>query len=231
MEQEYINMPQLPQIGFLRLPQIIGDRKRNIPPLIPISRSAWWLGIRNQKYPKGNPGMQINHALVLGGNQGIGKDFMLTPLRYGVGAANAETVEYKDLLDTYNPWAERTLIVVNEARNSGGVDRYDFYERSKRLIAAPPDMISCRKMYQGAYSVPNVMAVVITSNNKLSGLYIEPGDRRHYVAWSKAEKAPDSYFEALLVMDAHRRRSGGHGGLSEALGYTRLQAYGRPAED
>ncbi len=46
-------MPQLPQIGFLRLPQIIGDRKRNISPLIPISRSAWWLGIRNQKYPKG----------------------------------------------------------------------------------------------------------------------------------------------------------------------------------
>jgi prophage regulatory protein len=46
-------MHQLPDVGFLRLPQIIGDRKRNIPPLIPISRSSWWMGIRNKKYPKG----------------------------------------------------------------------------------------------------------------------------------------------------------------------------------
>jgi prophage regulatory protein len=46
-------MVQLPQTGFLRLKQIIGDKKSDTPALIPVSRSAWWLGIRNGIYPSG----------------------------------------------------------------------------------------------------------------------------------------------------------------------------------
>lgn len=47
------NVSILPQTGFLRLPQIIGDKKANppIPALIPISRSSWWNGVRSGKYP------------------------------------------------------------------------------------------------------------------------------------------------------------------------------------
>ena len=41
------------QTGFLRVWQIVGDRKRGAAPLIPISHSAWWQGIREGKYPKG----------------------------------------------------------------------------------------------------------------------------------------------------------------------------------
>ena len=37
--------PALPETGFVRLPQILS--------LIPISRSAWWAGIREGKFPKG----------------------------------------------------------------------------------------------------------------------------------------------------------------------------------
>ena len=37
--------PSLPEAGFVRLPQILS--------LIPISRSAWWAGIREGKFPKG----------------------------------------------------------------------------------------------------------------------------------------------------------------------------------
>jgi hypothetical protein len=151
-----------------------------------------WMAFRIQ-----NPGKKINHAIVLGGSHGIGKDLMLEPLRYGVGTGNFEDVEYKDLFDNYSDWAERTLIVINEARDTGGIDRYAFYESSKRLIAAPPDTLPCRKMYLGRYYVPNIMAVAITSNNKLNGLYIHPDDRRYYVAWSKVEKAPTSYFDHL----------------------------------
>jgi len=43
----------LPETGFLRAWQIVGDVKRGAPPLIPISRSAWFLGVRNGRYPKG----------------------------------------------------------------------------------------------------------------------------------------------------------------------------------
>ena len=41
-----------PQDGFLRLPQIIGDKKRGIPPIIPVSRSTWFDGCRTGRFPK-----------------------------------------------------------------------------------------------------------------------------------------------------------------------------------
>jgi predicted DNA-binding transcriptional regulator AlpA len=44
-------MNQLPETGFLRLPQIIGDPKRGIAPLIPVSKSTWWLGCRVGRFP------------------------------------------------------------------------------------------------------------------------------------------------------------------------------------
>jgi hypothetical protein len=43
----------LPEIGYMRLPQIIGDRKRGIPPVIPVSRATWWRGVGSGKYPAG----------------------------------------------------------------------------------------------------------------------------------------------------------------------------------
>jgi prophage regulatory protein len=46
-------MHQLPNIGYLRLSQILGDSKKGIPALIPISKSSWWAGIKSGKYPKG----------------------------------------------------------------------------------------------------------------------------------------------------------------------------------
>lgn len=44
----------LPETGFVRLPQIIGSRKTNPPTEgpIPISPSTWWLGVREGRYPK-----------------------------------------------------------------------------------------------------------------------------------------------------------------------------------
>ena len=44
----------LPQTGFLRLCQIIGDAKANppIPALIPVSKSTWWAGTKTGRYPK-----------------------------------------------------------------------------------------------------------------------------------------------------------------------------------
>lgn len=42
----------LPETGFLRISQIIGDPKRGIPALIPVGRSSFWNGIKAGKYPK-----------------------------------------------------------------------------------------------------------------------------------------------------------------------------------
>lgn len=45
-------MHQLPQTGFLRLPQIIGDAKRGIPAVVPVSKTTWWAGIKEGRFPK-----------------------------------------------------------------------------------------------------------------------------------------------------------------------------------
>ena len=45
-------MSQLPTAGYLRLPQIIGDARRGIPALIPVSRSTWWAGVKSGRYPQ-----------------------------------------------------------------------------------------------------------------------------------------------------------------------------------
>jgi hypothetical protein len=45
---------QLPEKGFLRLRQLLGDKKASppTPPIIPISRTSWLNGVRSGKYPK-----------------------------------------------------------------------------------------------------------------------------------------------------------------------------------
>jgi predicted DNA-binding transcriptional regulator AlpA len=42
-----MNTPELPNIGFLRLSSIISP---NGP--IPVSRSTWWAGVKDGRYPK-----------------------------------------------------------------------------------------------------------------------------------------------------------------------------------
>jgi prophage regulatory protein len=45
---------KIPESGFLRIAQILGDAKAEppIPPIIPVSRSTWWAGVKAGKYPK-----------------------------------------------------------------------------------------------------------------------------------------------------------------------------------
>ena len=35
-----------------RLVDVIGDKKQGIPPIIPVSRSVWYAGVKSGRYPK-----------------------------------------------------------------------------------------------------------------------------------------------------------------------------------
>lgn len=43
----------LPETGYVRLPQIIGDPDNGIPPVIPVSRATWWRKVKTGEYPAG----------------------------------------------------------------------------------------------------------------------------------------------------------------------------------
>lgn len=45
-------MNQLPETGFLRLPHIIGDPAKGLPPLIPVKKSTWWQGVKTGRFPQ-----------------------------------------------------------------------------------------------------------------------------------------------------------------------------------
>ena len=47
------NAVSLPETGFLRLNQIVGNPKADppIPPIIPISKAAWWSGVKEGRFP------------------------------------------------------------------------------------------------------------------------------------------------------------------------------------
>lgn len=44
----------LPETGFVRLTQIVGDKKADppIPAIIPVSKSTWWAGVKSGRYPQ-----------------------------------------------------------------------------------------------------------------------------------------------------------------------------------
>ena len=47
-----ITLNEIPKVGFLRLRQIIGDKKKGEQGIIPISASAWWKGVKENRYPQ-----------------------------------------------------------------------------------------------------------------------------------------------------------------------------------
>jgi hypothetical protein len=148
-----------------------------------------WLAHRIQQ-----PGDKCNHALVLGGLQGIGKDTLLEPLKAGIGPWNWSDISPVQMLGRFNGWAKAVIVRVNEARDLGDVDRFAFYDHSKVIIAAPPDVLRVDEKHLRETYVANVCGVIITTNHLGDGLYLPADDRRHYVAWSPCSRddfAPD----------------------------------------
>ncbi len=135
-----------------------------------------------------HPGVKINHALVLGGGMGIGKDTLLEPIKIGVGPWNWREVSPTQMLGRFNGWIKSVMLRISEARDLGDVDRFAFYDHSKTFLAAPPDVIRVDEKNLREHDVVNVAGVVITTNHKTDGLYLPADDRRHYVAWSDATR-------------------------------------------
>ena len=138
-----------------------------------------WLAQRVQQ-----PQIKINHALVLGGEQGIGKDTLLEPVKHAVGPWNCQEVAPSVMLGRFNSYVKSVILRVSEARDLGDMDRFAFYDHTKTLIAAPPDVHRCDEKNIREHSVLNVCGVIITTNHKSDGIHLPPDDRRHFVAWS-----------------------------------------------
>lgn len=142
-----------------------------------------WLAHRVQR-----PQDKVNHAIVLGGSQGIGKDTLLEPVKHAIGPWNFAEVSPQQMLGRFNGFVKSVILRVSEARDLGDVDRFAFYDHMKAYTAAPPDVLRVDEKHLREYSVFNVCGVIITSNHKTDGIFLPEDDRRHYVAWSDLSK-------------------------------------------
>jgi Family of unknown function (DUF5906) len=149
-------------------------------------RIMTWLAHRVQR-----PQEKINHALVLGGAQGIGKDTILEPVKHAVGPWNFHEISPAHLLGRFNSFAKSVILRVNEARDLGDaerVNRFSFYDHTKIYTAAPPDVLRVDEKHLREYYVFNVLGFLLTTNHKTDGLYLPADDRRHDVCWSNHTK-------------------------------------------
>ena len=140
------------------------------------------------------PQEKINHGLVLGGLQGIGKDTLLEPIKRAVGPWNFAEVSPQQVLGRFNGFLKSVVLRISEAKDMGEVDRFKFYAHMKSIMAAPPDVLRVDEKNLREYSVFNVCGVVMTTNHKTDGIHLPADDRRHYVAWS--EKTKDDFTPA-----------------------------------
>jgi hypothetical protein len=163
------------------------------------------------------PWQKINHALVLGGLQGIGKDNLLQPVKIAVGPWNFTEISPAHLDGKFNGFVQAVILRISEAHDLGSeTNRYAFYERLKTYTAAPPDVIRCNEKNTREYAVFNVCGVILTTNHLTDGMYLPADDRRHYVAWSRCKRADftQAYWDELW--DWYEKK-GGYGHVAAYL--------------
>jgi Family of unknown function (DUF5906) len=154
-----------------------------------------WLAHRVQ-----HPEQKINHALVLGGLQGIGKDTLLEPVKHAIGPWNFSEVSPQQTCGRFNGFLKSVILRISEARDLGDSDRFKFYDHTKAYTAAPPDVLRVDEKNLREHAILNCCGVILTTNYKTDGIYLPADDRRTYVAWSELTKDD---FEAAYWADLY----------------------------
>ena len=164
--------------------------------------------------------------------QGIGKDTILEGVKRAVGPWNFKEVAPKSIFEPFNPWLRAVILRVSEAKDMGDVNRFEFYDAMKTLLAAPPDVLECNEKNIKQHYVLNCMGVVITTNHLTDGIYLPAEDRRHYVAWSdlRSDDFDAGYWNEMWNWydDGRRLPRGGVSGHARPVG---LRSESTAAED
>lgn len=150
------------------------------------------------------PGEKCNAAVVLSGQQGIGKDMALAAIKCALGDWNCKDITPDQLTGQYKPFLQTVALIVNESKPSEDEFRAsNVYNILKPMIAAPPNTLPIDEKYQNLKYVINVLRVVITTNHPLD-LYIPEDDRRMFIMHSRmpAGWQPPEYFAQLAEFSA-----------------------------
>lgn len=141
-----------------------------------------------------HPSTKINHAILIAGNMGVGKDMLLNPLRYGLGEANICEPPAGELKETFTDYLHHSkLVIFQEIQLFEGLN---LENKLKPMLAAPPDMLRVRLFGRGFYETPNIVQAIFMSNYK-DALHISENDRRYFAVWTDAQPQDKEYYANL----------------------------------
>lgn len=150
--------------------------------MLPDEAERWHL-VQWMAYTLQRPEEKINHAVVWGSSPRTGKDTIIWPMKKALGRHAVD--ENADSMDKdFNSYlAEAKLLVLQEADVAGGQSAKMISQRLKTVIAAPPDELSVNRKGIEAYSIPNLVSVMITTNED-NPTAVFRGDGRYYMLWT-----------------------------------------------
>lgn len=144
-------------------------------------------------YTVQHPENKINHCLLLGGGEGIGKDFLLYPLVRAMGR-NANVINGTDLTGQFNEYLMGTKYLhINETELGDHKEATMISSRLKPLAAAPPETLQINDKGVSRVSIRNIVNCSMTTNNLLP-FKTEGVSRRFFAVWSHI-KIRDSNYE------------------------------------
>ncbi len=134
------------------------------------------------------PEVKPRFALLIAGDQGVGKDTAVEFCCAAIGSWNVANIEPTALDTSFNEYAAAVLVRVSEAANLHDMNKWAFNERMKVLIAGTPDTMTINPKYGHKYSVRMHCGVIVTTNHMLGGIYIPQDDRRYDVIDSASKE-------------------------------------------
>ena len=136
------------------------------------------------------PGIKINHhPLMFSEMEGVGKDTIIDPVRWAIGAANSSESALKDLTGSFNEALKyKKLIIINEVESfKQGKEAINVL---KPLLAAPPESIKINAKFEPLFDQPNIFSLIMTSNSKRP-IYVAIVDRRLVIIHCVEQRMPE----------------------------------------
>ena len=154
------------------------------------------------------PGHKINHAVLMGGTHGSGKDTLFAPFFWAIGGpskSNCSLVKNEDLTSQWGYALECEVMEIAELRQADAKDRRSLENTLKPIIAAPPELLPINRKGLHPYMALNRVLVVAFSNER-AAITISTEDRRWFCLWAECDKLPEA--DAVALWNWYKNRGG-----------------------
>jgi hypothetical protein len=141
-----------------------------------------------------NPRIKVNHAILLGGTDGCGKDTVFAPFIHAVcgnGLKNRGLMDSDSATSQWGYQLESEIVIINELKEPDAGARRVLANKLKPIIAAPPEMLPINRKGLHPYMMCNRLLVLAFTNDYIP-ISLPTADRRWMCVWTHAPKmTPD----------------------------------------